>query len=66
MYQDVEQDQRWIQIGIVQGAFRDCGDVDFPGIYVRLDDPSIFNFIRLAIDTLAVPKSGTLLKLIFP
>ena len=48
MYQDSESD-RWIQIATVQGAIRDCGDLDFPGIYIRLDDPSVFNFIFLTI-----------------
>ncbi len=51
MYQDVEQDQRWSQIAIVQGAVRDCGDIDFPGIYIRVDDPSILNFIKSGIKT---------------
>ena len=52
MYQDVEQDLRWSQIAIVQGAVRDCGDLDFPGIYIRVDDPSILNFIKSGINTL--------------
>ena len=56
MYLELEQDQRWIQIAIVQGGVRDCGDFDFPGIYTRLG----LNFIRLAINTLTVPKTGTL------
>ncbi len=50
MYQDLERDGRWIQIAIVQGTIRDCGDPDYPGLFIRLDDPSIFNFIRSTIN----------------
>lgn len=50
MYQDLEQNGQWIQIATVAGAIRDCGDQDYPGLYIRLDDPSIFNFIRSAIN----------------
>ena len=47
MYQDFAGEaSKWFQIATVQGSVRDCGDVDFPGIYVRLDDPSVFNFIK--------------------
>jgi len=47
MYQDLERKAfKWIQIATVQGSVRDCGDVDFPGIYVRLDEPSVYNFIK--------------------
>jgi hypothetical protein len=44
----------YILIAIVEGAIRDCGDIDFPGIYVRLDHPSIWNFI----DSSLKPKSN--------
>lgn len=63
MYQDVEPDLRWVQIAVVQGAVRDCGDVDFPGLYIRLDDPSIFNFIQLYINETAEDNEGTLILL---
>jgi hypothetical protein len=36
----------YTQIATVEGAIRDCGDIDFPGIYVRLDHPSVFQFIE--------------------
>jgi secreted trypsin-like serine protease len=36
----------WIQFALVQGAVRDCGDIDYPGIYIRLDDWGIFSFIH--------------------
>jgi hypothetical protein len=31
------------------GAVRDCGDDEYPGIYVRLDHPSIWFFIASVI-----------------
>jgi secreted trypsin-like serine protease len=37
--------KKWIQFAIVQGAVRDCGDSEYPGIYTRLEDPAIFSFI---------------------
>ena len=40
-----------VQIAIVQGGVRDCGDVEYPGIFVRLDDPSVWNFIRTPLCT---------------
>ena len=45
MYQDSLTDQ-WIQIATVQGGIRDCGDSDYPGLYIRLDDPDVLRFIR--------------------
>ena len=30
---------------MLQGAVRECGDKEFPGIYVRLDHPSVLDFI---------------------
>ncbi len=50
MYNDLERDGRWIQIATVDGAIRGCGDPDYPGSFIRLDDPSIFNFIRSTIN----------------
>ena len=49
MYHNLETDQ-WIQIATVQGGIRDCGDEDFPGIYIRLDDPSVYSFINSVIN----------------
>jgi secreted trypsin-like serine protease len=39
----------WVQFATVQGAVRDCGDVDYPGIYVRMDHFSVMSFILRAI-----------------
>jgi len=38
-----------IQVAIVHGGVGACGDSRYPDIYVRLDDPEIFNFIRSQI-----------------
>jgi hypothetical protein len=32
-----------------QGAVQECGDDEFPGIYVRLDHPSVLDFINSII-----------------
>ncbi len=49
MYLDSDMDQ-WIQIATVHGGIRDCGDIDFPGLYIRLDDPDVFNFVQSIIN----------------
>ena len=49
MIQDLET-KRWIQIGTVQGAVGACGEIEFPGIYVRLDDPAVSSFIESVVD----------------
>ena len=38
------------EIAIVQGAMNNCGDQDFPSIFVRLDDPEILDFIKSVVD----------------
>ena len=45
----------WVVIATVQGGIRDCGDTDFPGLYILLDDPTILNFIFSTIGRKAVP-----------
>ena len=38
---------RFYQVGIVHGsAAPDCGDPTMPSVYVRLDDPEIFGFVK--------------------
>jgi hypothetical protein len=39
----------YIQIATVEGGIRDCGDIEYPGIYVRLDHPAIWHFIESVI-----------------
>jgi secreted trypsin-like serine protease len=51
MYRDYDSG-KVIQIAIVEGGVIQCGDTDFPGIFVRLDHPSIWNFIASTINTL--------------
>jgi secreted trypsin-like serine protease len=43
MYRDEEG--KFIQIATVEGGVGECGDKDYPGIFVRLDHPSIWEFI---------------------
>ena len=38
-----------IQIAIVEGGIRHCGDVDYPGLYIRLADPSIWGFVNATL-----------------
>ena len=44
-----------VQIATVQGGIGECGDVDYPGLFVRLDDPSVWNFIA---KTTGIPTAG--------
>jgi len=39
-----------VQIATVQGGVGACGDPDYPGIFVRLDNPRVFSFIMSVID----------------
>jgi hypothetical protein len=39
------------QIATVEGGVSECGDVDYPGLYVRLDDPQVFEFIDSHVRT---------------
>ena len=38
------------QIATVQGGVDECGSIDFPSLFVRLDDPEIFSFIKLVTE----------------
>ena len=42
---------KWTQIGIVHGSIGDCGDANYPGIYVRLNHPAVINFINLIVES---------------
>jgi secreted trypsin-like serine protease len=48
MYKDVLA-RKYIQIATVEGGVKDCGDESYPGIFVRLNHPSIWKFISLTI-----------------
>jgi hypothetical protein len=41
--------EHFVQIAVVEGGVRDCGDDEYPGIYVRLDHPSVLDFITAEI-----------------
>ncbi len=48
MYKDVLA-RKYIQIATVEGGVKDCGDDEYPGIFVRLNHPSIWEFISSTI-----------------
>ena len=53
----------WIQFATVQGSVGDeCGDVDYPGIYVRLDHSSVLSFIASTIGKLNGKQANTRTK----
>jgi secreted trypsin-like serine protease len=58
MYQD-DINEKWIQIATVQGGIRNCGDLEYPGLYIRLDDPNVFSFIK---SVLSETYNGKLIK----
>jgi secreted trypsin-like serine protease len=39
---------RYQQVGVVHGTISHCGQSSYPGIYIRLDDPAIFDFLKSA------------------
>ncbi len=51
MYKD-DDSGKYIQIATVRGGIGQCGDADYPGIFVRLDHPLIWNFIASTINPL--------------
>ena len=42
--------KKWTQIGIVHGAIGECGEKDYPGIYVRLNHPLVLDFITSVVE----------------
>ena len=46
-----------IQIAIVEGGIRHCGDVDYPGLYIRLADPSIWNFVTSTLSKIITEEN---------
>ena len=45
------EDKTFVQLGVVHGSVGQCGSAKFPGIYARLEDPEIFDFVT---DTLGI------------
>jgi hypothetical protein len=37
---------KYFQIGVVHGAFRQCGDTNLPTIFAKLNDPQILTFVH--------------------
>ncbi len=58
---------QYFQIGVVHGAFGQCGDKNLPTIFARLDDPQILTFInaftQLQITGEIYPSIISLIKL---
>jgi secreted trypsin-like serine protease len=48
MTQDVFS-KKWTQIGIVEAGIGDCGDTDYPGVYIRLNHPLVLEFINYVL-----------------
>ena len=48
MYYELETNS-WIQFATVQGSVGDCGDIEYPGIYIRLDNLPVLSFISKTI-----------------
>ena len=46
--------RQWTLIATVQGQIGDCGNNDFPGIYVRLNHPLVLGFVNSVLN----PKPG--------
>ena len=61
-HDDSQHPSRHIQVGIVQGALpNQCASKDFPGIYVRTDNPDVWYFIN---DTITKNEIGRYIDLI--
>ncbi len=48
MYKD-DDTGKYIQIATVRGGVGECGDDEYPGIFVRVDHPSIWKFISSTV-----------------
>lgn len=58
LFQFSQSKLKFVQQGIVSGGIGSCGDPRYPSIYVRLEDPEIFNFIQSILkDNLVHSKS---------
>lgn len=51
------------QIASVQGGIDQCGSIDFPGIFIRFDDPKIHSFIFSMVEAPREEKGETYQKL---
>jgi hypothetical protein len=48
---------------VVEGGIGKCGDAVHPGIYIRLEDPDVLNFIKKAAK---IPESSQELNSEYP
>ena len=46
------------QVGVVVGGADGCGRTGAPGVYVRLDDQEILDFVRKTSDLEEIYKNG--------
>jgi secreted trypsin-like serine protease len=58
MYKD-DITRKFVQIALVEGGVGECGDRDYPAIFVRLDHPSVWNFIASTINPLSGKEAQT-------
>ena len=38
--------EQFYQLGVVHGMISHCGNPDFPGVYARIEDPTVYQFIK--------------------
>ena len=43
------------QVATVHGAIEECGNLDYPGLYIRLDDPDVYRFL---IETIKISEEN--------
>ena len=43
------EENKYVQIGIVSGGIGQCGDPNFPGVYVRLENKLALSFIQIML-----------------
>ena len=41
----MNETHRYIQYGSIHGSAEECGSSNFPGIFVRLTEPDVYDFI---------------------
>ena len=61
-YDKSNKPHRHVQVGIVQGSAGECGNDRFPGIYARLDNYDVLNFIRKTAfgESISLPSPSSL------
>ncbi len=48
-YSTSTRDPKYVQVGVVSGGIGKCGDRNFPGVYVRVDNEHVLSFIQSKI-----------------